>query len=496
VWLGAEAAGIRARPTRILAVVGVIAVMRDPLMVVMPGAWLSFGATLGILLCARRLVDAVFPLPPARGAGRWRSLLRTAAALGAATLAAESMLLPVGAWMFSRVSVAGVLLNLVAIPAMTVVQIAGILAMAPETFTWVHVPAAAATHSAATLLVESARFVDWVPWVAWRVPPPPVPVLVTYYVAVAVVLARHVPRQAQMAAAAVAGVMLVVLATGPLVTLAQPAPGTLRATILDVGQGEAVVLQFPDRHVIVIDAGPAGDGFDMGERVVRPALWALGARRVDSVVMTHAHADHAGGLPAVISGFGPADVWEGIPVLTDPVRQRVQDAARADRLIWRELRSGDRWTSGGATVEVLHPQVPDWERPRVRNDDSVVLRVRYGVLDLLLTGDIEVATEAALPLDSGRAGAVRILKVAHHGSRTSTGPALLDRYRPWLAVISAGRNNAFGHPAPDVVARLEGAGVGVIRTDRDGAVVIESDGTQVYVRTWTGRSWRAVVDRP
>jgi competence protein ComEC len=134
-------------------------------------------------------------------------------------------------------------------------------------------------------------------------------------------------------------------------------------------------------------------------------------------------------------------------------------------------------------VTVKHPARPDWERQRVRNDDSVVLEVVYGEVAFLLTGDITAAVERAL-VPQLTAARVRVLKVAHHGSRTSSSQELLNAWRPQLALISCGRGNTFGHPAPEVLDRLESIGARVYRTDRDGEITVTSDGRDVTVRTF------------
>jgi competence protein ComEC len=150
-----------------------------------------------------------------------------------------------------------------------------------------------------------------------------------------------------------------------------------------------------------------------------------------------------------------------------------------------ERRAGDELTLGAARIRVLHPPPPDWERQRVRNDDSVVLEVLYGDVALLLTGDIGSAIERAI-VPHLTPAKTRILKVAHHGSRTSTSQELLDAWRPQIALISCGRGNPFGHPAPEVVERLIAAGATVYRTDRDGEITVETDGDHVFVRTFAG----------
>ena len=190
--------------------------------------------------------------------------------------------------------------------------------------------------------------------------------------------------------------------------------------------------------------------------------------------MTHGDPDHIGGAHVLLEDFSPSHVWEGIVVPRhEPSRELREVATRSGmRSVFR--RAGESFQWGEARIRVLHPQEPDWERPRVRNDDSVVLEVTCGDVALLLTGDIsgEVERELAPLLSPAR---VRILKVAHHGSRTSSSVALLESWKPQIALISAGRGNTFGHPAPEVIERLESVGARIYRTDRDGEVTLETD---------------------
>jgi competence protein ComEC len=134
-------------------------------------------------------------------------------------------------------------------------------------------------------------------------------------------------------------------------------------------------------------------------------------------------------------------------------------------------------------VRVLHPKAPDWERQRVRNDDSLVLEIRHGDVAILMTGDIGAGVERSI-VPSLTPARVRILKVAHHGSRTSTSQALLDAWKPQIAIVSCGRGNPFGHPAPEVLQRLAASGVRIYRTDHDGQITIETDGRTLTVRTY------------
>jgi competence protein ComEC len=142
---------------------------------------------------------------------------------------------------------------------------------------------------------------------------------------------------------------------------------------------------------------------------------------------------------------------------------------------------------GDVDVVAHHPPHPEWERQRVRNDDSEVIELRYGGVSVVFTGDISREVERVIATGFHRAP-IRIVKVPHHGSATSSSPIFVDTLRPDVAVISAGRGNPFGHPVPVVLARYRDVGAAIYRTDHDGAVTVETDGTTVRVRTFTGRS--------
>ncbi len=157
--------------------------------------------------------------------------------------------------------------------------------------------------------------------------------------------------------------------------------------------------------------------------------------------------------------------------------------ARETGAVTEQKIAGESFESGAVRVRVLHPPVADWERRRVRNDDSVVLEVVYGDVAILLTGDIGADIERAI-LPQLTPARTRILKVAHHGSRTSSSADLLEAWRPQIAIISCGRGNSFGHPAPEVIERLKSVGAEIYRTDLDGQVTLDTDGRDVGVHTY------------
>ncbi len=245
------------------------------------------------------------------------------------------------------------------------------------------------------------------------------------------------------------------------------APGP-ELQLLDVGQGESVLLRDGARAVLV-DGGGWRYG-DLGGRVVMPALAALGVRRLQAVVLSHPDLDHCQGIVDLLSYVPVAEIWTA-PGWRDSRCVRELLVAPGVRL--RVLWAGEAARAAGWSFDVLHPPAGDRRRG---NDRSLVLAARAGGSTVLLTGDIEAAAERRL---LRRWGGSRlradVLKVAHHGSRTSTTAALLAAVEPRLALVSCGPGNRYGHPASEVVARLRRSGALVLRTDRSGAVAVRPE---------------------
>ena len=501
IYLAARAADHRGAALNAIGVAAAFACVTAPLSVLDPGFVLSFGATFAIIVAVRRLSPsrvARKDRPRSRMKRAVTAVVFAAQALGAATICAEIALAPASAFLFGRVSLAGLLLNFAAIPLMSIIQIAGLVAvfLVPLSSSLAGM-AGWIAHVCTLGLLRSAALVDVAPWLVIDVPPPALWVVACWYVGWAAILVtrRHVYRWIALAliiAAALPAWSGLPSARKDLVP--PPPPGWTRTVVFDVGQGDATLLWPAGARPLLVDAGGVpGSSFDLGRRVTLPAAWAFGVRRLSALVVTHGDPDHIGGAPAILRALAPLEIWEGVPVPTHEPLQRLHASADRAGIPWIARRTGEALTIGSAAIRVLNPPAPDWERPRVRNDDSIVLDVRIGDVAIVLPGDITQAVEPAVAAHFEPAPLV-ILKAPHHGSAGSSSQRFIDALNPAAVIFSAGRRNPFGHPAPAVVDRYRTAGVRTFSTADDGAVVIDTDGHTAVVWTVSGR--REVLTSP
>lgn len=421
-----------------------------------PGFQLSFAATTGIVLA---------PLPRGFVAG----------AVGV-SLAAELAVVPITLAHFNQLSVIGPLANLGAVPLAAVATVVGLAGVATS---WLSAAAAEVVLNATWPVLIVLRL--WVavaaaaPWALVRLPAPGWIAVCAYAASLLLALGwwrlrAERPRRARYAGV-LAGVALVVaLATGAWPML-RPPDGRLRVLVLDVGQGDAIVVETPAGRTLLVDAGGGGPWrLDAGERVVAPVLWNRGTLRLRAAVTTHDDQDHAGGMRAIRRLFRIDERWTA-----------------------EDLRAGPRMV-GGVRLTALASGSALGGGSRTRNDDALALRLDYGLVSFLLASDITAGTEASL-LSAGSPLGATVLKVAHHGSRGSSTPEFLRAVGPLVGVISVGARNPYGHPSPETLARLAAADAAVYRTDRDGAVIFETNGSLLTITAWaTGRTTTYCVD--
>lgn len=451
------------------------------------GFQLTFLATLGIVL-------VVPPVEP--HLRRVPLLVRWVPASLVMTLAATALTAPVLVTSFNRLSPVGLLANIPIVPLAGLITAAGTAACAA--FLVSPDGLAQLTEMSGWLAESLFRTARW--FAAWpasslRVYAPTPGMLVAYYAAVAGILAalwaRGVGKSRGLVAACAWGAALWGLLLAAQVGLRLAglpiSPGT-RLSVLDVGQGEAIVLELPGGAHVLVDAGSMGGrGFDIGERVILPYLAHAWIGRLDLLVLTHEQSDHVSGVPTLLRTVPVGEVWSGSPIPHNAfgawLREYLDERHIPHRVATAEMPPR-RW--GGAQIRVLHPSPADSGDDagvlgRLRaNDLSLALLVESEGGRVLLAGEVGAAGEAALLRVTPTIRA-EVLKVPHHGSRGSSSPAFLDAVRPGVALLSVGRRNPFQHPHPETLDRYAERGIRLFRTDRHGTITVRLASGEVHV---------------
>jgi competence protein ComEC len=411
------------------------------------------------------------------------------------TLALQIGMLPLMARDFHRVTLSAPLVNLAAVPVTGIVVPLGFLTLGcglilPAVGKILAMPLSWVTMGLVHLVRWFAQFPEW----SYRIPGPPSWLTAALLIAgVALAVAIRVSNTSRRWILRGAGAVL--LASALCIAIFPFAPrwsaGKLELTVLDVGQGDSLFVVSPHGRTLLIDGGGAFGGFtghelrngvDPGEEAVSPYLWSRGFQKLDVVALTHAHQDHIGGLAAILENFHVGTLWIGREVESAALANLEKLAHERKIPVVHEIR-GHEISWDGVEAQFLWPESAGGEiGSGAKNNDSLVLRLKYGERTLLLPGDAEKQAESMmLEENSGAAMHADVLKVGHHGSKNSTMPKFLDAVRPGVAVISAGEDNPYGHPNPELLARLEMAGVRILRTDRDGAVHIVTDGEKLEI---------------
>lgn len=461
----------RASPSRILAAALLVVVLVDPWAALAPGFWLSFGAVAALMWAGAGYFERREPL--------WRSWTR---AQWAVTLGLMPLLLA----LFHEISLISPLANLIAIPAISLLAVP--LSLLAAVSPWPGV--ALLAHAVVWAVMQFLQFLAALPNALWHGAAPGALALgLAVAGAVVLLLPRGFPAR-----------WLGVLLFLPLFWPRLPAPGYGEAwlTVLDVGQGNAIVLRTA-QHAIVVDGGPRfASGEDAGSRIVAPYLWSVGINRLHGLVLTHDDLDHSGGVAAILDSHRPAWLLTSLAGQPRPTVEPTGQAILARRPDALACQAGQQWHRDGVTLRVLHPPAHQYAMPGYEdNDRSCVLRVETrGGASALLAGDIGRLSEANL-LERDMPVAAEVLVVPHHGSRSSSTPAFVSAVAPQLALISVGHRNRYRHPHPAVLAEYRRRGVTVLRTDRHGALHVQlGDGPPrvTTARASDRRYWHAAPD--
>ncbi len=495
-----------AEPLHSLTVAAFVILLFDPLALYDAAFQLSFACVGGVLLWMPPLHSLLFPLEHAMPwhMRLWRGIIF--AALGG--FVAQVAALPLTTHYFSLVSLVAPLTMLILVPLAETMLVCSLLAAGAATLVTVPTLAWVPVHWLGAGITSAAYAFAAPDWVAISVPSPYSAGVICFYLLFAtlgLIFRSFVSRRVFhsdsitqtptliLATPPILGFLLMplLIIAPPLIALRRERSESrrLRVTFLDVGQGDAAVVETPDGAVAVIDGGgrPGADERfenEPGRSVVVPFLHRRGITRVDLLAPSHPDDDHVQGLIAVARAFPVGTALDGgVPDGGAGACTRLRALLRRGRVRVVTARRGQSVALGtfGVTLEILHPAVPFLTRTHsVTNANSVIFRLRYGKVNMLFTGDAEEAAEASL-LKSSVSLHADVLKVGHHGSRFSSGAAFLAAVRPSVAVISSGRGNNFGHPAPEVIWDLNAVGAAIYRTDHQGAITVETDGERVFV---------------
>ena len=429
LWFGAMSS-----PSLVLAVALLTVLLLDPWAVSSPGFWLSFGAVGAIFLVTTNRIAQV---------GWLEGWVRTQAAVTVA-------LMPLLLGLFQQVSLISPVANAFAIPVISLVVVPLALVGALMPFDFVLLIA----HGVMAVTMWLLEGFSALPDAVWEQHAPPAWTVAAGVLGASwLLLPRGVPAR-----------WLGAVACLPLLFVLPPRlqHGELRVAVLDVGQGLAVAFQ-TERHALLYDAGPAfGTATDSGNRIIVPYLRAAGVQRLNGLVVSHDDTDHSGGAASVLQALPVDWLLSSLPDM-DPLPLIADHAVRC--------RAGQSWEWDGVRFDILHPSAPSYDARVKSNDRGCVLKVTAPGGSILVPGDIERVSEERL-VREGSPLEADILVAPHHGSRTSSTAAFVEAVRPKSVVFAVGYRNRFGHPHPDVIERWTATDARILRTDRDGAVLV------------------------
>ncbi|HET7814663.1 MAG TPA: DNA internalization-related competence protein ComEC/Rec2 [Candidatus Baltobacteraceae bacterium] len=437
---------------------------------------LSFSCVGAILLLAnpfeRALESFAFP-----------NVLKEALSVAAAT---QIGTWPLTAAVFCLFAPYALLANVLVVPVVGATMLLGAVQLLTAKMPLLAQSAAALNQELLAWIAGAVSTFAAMPHAAVPLHPPPLVIIALYDCAiVALVLTDDMRRRGY--AAGIAALAVLWIALPPPV-----ADGKLRVTVLDVGQADGIVIRTPRGHTILVDAGgrlergaPGAQSAaeQIGEKIVVPFLRRSGVDSIDALILSHPHGDHAGGTPVVLRDVRVGEFADSGQRYGGYAYNDALQTARSERVPMAHPRAGDVWRlDDGITLTFIGPSLPLIQSNNTINDNSIAFILQYKSFRMLFTGDAGVAAEQRF-LNEGIDLHAQVLKVGHHGSAYSSGAQFIAAVHPTYAIVSVGRHNLFGHPAPSTIETLRRFGASVYRTDTEGAATIATDGTSVSVTT-------------
>ena len=479
IYLGAKCIERRVDIYNVLAVSAMIILCIDSRLLFHPGFQLSFVSVLSIVYLYPRIniFSKIF-----RDKNRLLKFVSFCWSLFAVSLSAAIGTGPFVSMYFGKISLIGIIANIIVVPLSNAVLAVGMITIGISYLSMAVASVyAEVTRVLTTIMLDIVQMFGNLPFAYIQSNISYISSIIFY---VLVGLCIMVVQKSTMKRALI--LFLVLINMLIYWNIFYRPEGKLRVAFLDVGQGDAIVIEFPGGKTVIVDAGPQSLYYNTGERVVLPYLRARGIGSIDKLVITHPDADHMGGCAALLRGVDVGEVLDGginpTGLLQSNFHHLVDSLELKRTIIGRGVKYGEcsLWR-----MYILHPAMNKMSEGTYDNEGSVVVRIVYGGTSLLLTGDIHSGNEMELIRTYGSFLESDILKLAHHGSISSTSAEFLQGVRPEMSVISVGKRNRFNHPSPVVLDRLKNAGCSYLRTDEEGALIFESDG-----KKWKRFHWR------
>lgn len=454
--LGAKAIGKRQDTLTSLFAAGFIILLVDPFSLFNVGFQLSFSAVLGILFVGKVCLKLFKKLP---------RYLRE----GLATLiGAQSGIFLVSAYYFYNVSVYSLFANILILPFVGVLVIFAFLSVALGLIlSIIALPIVYITNILLSFLTGISAFVSSLPYASIVIGRPPLYVIAIVFIIMFVISDYFIISNYHKLTASL---LLLVVMLGCVIYSQYTSFKGLKVIVFDVGQGDSAYIQTPSGYNILIDGGPVSEYTNAGETALLPFFYASATSDIDLVIASHAHSDHVGGLISVAKNLTIENYLEPSGIIAskdDTAYTQLKNILNSKGVVPTSVKAGDIIEfDDGVKIEIIYPyggeSIDD-------NDAAIVAKITYGEFSMVFTSDISAEAEKKI---YKQVGSVNVLKVAHHGSKYSSGQTFLDHTTPQIAIISVG-GNSYGHPAQEAIDRLTNAGANIYRTDQKGAVIIK-----------------------